>query len=295
MEKFFWLDTDIGPDCDDAAALAIFLSLAAEGRAIPLGITHCTGDRFGLPTIDAIQRAFGVSLPLGTCSNAEFLKDASVYTRAIAERFAHNFPENQPQPDALCAMRNEFSAVPDGSVTLIGIGPMINLARALQDCETRELFVKKIDRLVLMAGCFGRDEPKVEWNIEMDVPAARIVLEQFPGRIDFCPFEAAADVLTGACLARYPMNPVFEAYRLFTHGTMLRPSWDLATVAAAILGAMPPFSFSEPGNISINEAGKTRFAPDPVGRMRILKCSDPKRGAEFLESLLERAILKMNA
>ena len=201
MEKFFWLDTDVGPDCDNAAALAIFLSLAAEGRAIPLGITHCTGDRFGLPMIDAIQRAFGVSLPLGTCSNAEFLKDASVYTRAIAERFTHNFPENQPQPDALCAMRNEFCAVPDGSVTLIGIGPMINLARALQDCETRELFVKKIDRLVLMAGCFGRDEPKVEWNIEMDVPAARIVLEQFPGRIDFCPFEAAADVLTGACRA----------------------------------------------------------------------------------------------
>ncbi len=29
--------------------------------------------------------------------------------------------------------------------------------------------------------------------------------------------------------------------------------------------------------------------------MRILKCSDPKCGAEFLESLLERTILKMNA
>ena len=58
---------------------------------------------------------------------------------------------------------------------------------------------------------------------------------------------------------------------------------------------MAPFSFSEPGNISNNEAGKTRFAPDPVGRMRILKCSDPKCGAELLESLLERAILKMNA
>ena len=110
-------------------------------------------------------------------------------------------------------------------------------------------------------------------------------IDQFPRRIGFCPFEAAADVLTGACLARYLMNPVSEAYHLFTHGTMLRPSWDLATVAAAILRTMAPFSFSEPGNISINEAG----------RMRILKCSDPKCGAEFLESLLERAILKMNA
>ncbi len=101
---------------------------------------------------------------------------------------------------------------------------MINLSLALQDCETCELFVRKVDRLVLMVGCFGRDEPKVEWNIEMDVPAAQIVLEQFPRRIDFCPFEAAADVLTGACLARYLMNPVSEAYHLFTHGTMLRPS-----------------------------------------------------------------------
>ena len=79
------------------------------------------------------------------------------------------------------ALRNEFSAVPDGSVTLIGIDPMINLARALQDCETCELFVRKIDRLVLMAGCFGRDEPKVEWSIEIDVPTARIVLISFRG------------------------------------------------------------------------------------------------------------------
>lgn len=79
------------------------------------------------------------------------------------------------------ALRNEFSAVPDGSVTLIGIDPMINLARALQDCETCELFVRKVDRLVMMAGCFGRDEPKVEWNIEMDVPTARIVLISFRG------------------------------------------------------------------------------------------------------------------
>ncbi len=58
---------------------------------------------------------------------------------------------------------------------------MINLARALQDRETCELFVREVNRLVLMAGCFGRDEAKVEWNIEMDVPTARIVLISFRG------------------------------------------------------------------------------------------------------------------
>lgn len=49
-------------------------------------------------------------------------------------------------------------------------------------------------------------------------------IDQFPRRIGFCPFEAAADVLTGAYLARYLMNPVPEAYHLFMHGTMLHPS-----------------------------------------------------------------------
>ena len=61
-----FLDTDIGPDCDDTAALAILLQLCREGHARLLGITHCTGSPYGLGTIDAVCRLFGVQVPMGT-------------------------------------------------------------------------------------------------------------------------------------------------------------------------------------------------------------------------------------
>ena len=54
-----FLDTDIGSDCDDTAALAILLQLCREGRARLLGVTHCTGSAYGLAAIDAICRLFG--------------------------------------------------------------------------------------------------------------------------------------------------------------------------------------------------------------------------------------------
>jgi inosine-uridine nucleoside N-ribohydrolase len=38
------LDTDIGPDCDDAGAIAVLHTLATQGAAEILGIAHCTSN-----------------------------------------------------------------------------------------------------------------------------------------------------------------------------------------------------------------------------------------------------------
>ena len=234
IPKIF-LDTDIGPDCDDTAALAILLQLCREGQAELLGVTHCTGSAYGLAAIDAICRLFGANVPAGTCADRAFLSDgqALCYTPAVAARFAHGYPPDAPQPDALDVFCRALRGQPDGSVTFVGIGPMKNIARFLADEAGGALMRAKMRRMVVMAGRFETEPPVPEWNVEMDVPAARYVAENWTGPLDFCPFEALADVLTGECL-RGTDSPVETAYRLHTRGTMLRPSWDRRAGAVCV-------------------------------------------------------------
>lgn len=295
LQRVF-LDTDIGPDCDDTAALAILLQLCREQRAELLGVTHCTGSRYGLAAIDSICRLFGVQVPMGTCADRGFLdvETTYCYTPTLAEQFEHGFPPDAPQPDALDAMRRGLSGAEDQSVTLIAIGPLNNVARALSDPEVGALMRRKVARLVLMAGAFEADPVFTEWNVEMDVRCARSVVEGWPGELWMVPWEAMGDVLTGASLARAPENPVTVAYRLHTKGRMLRPSWDPATVAAALLELDPSLAWSAPGKVCMDENGVTRFLPAADGRHRYLRrVGSAEAAASWLEEMLSRAVQTM--
>lgn len=285
-----FLDTDIGPDCDDTAALAILLQRCREGRAALIGVTHCTGSRYGLACIDSICRAFGVRVPLGTCADQSFLSDgvALRYTKPVSETFPHGFPPDAPQPDALGTCIDALSKEEDGSVTMIAIGPLNNLARFLSDPVCGPLMQKKVRRIVTMAGCFDADPVFTEWNVEMDIPAARTVFEKWTGPLDACPWEAAGSVLTGACLKEYPDNPAALAYRIYCGEKMLRPSWDLATVEMA-LGEVSGMEWSEDGRIEIDAKGVTRFSPDKAGNRRYARLTDAEAAARALENVLRRA------
>ena len=289
-----FLDTDIGPDCDDTAALAILLELCREGRGEVIGITHCTGSPYGLATIDAICRCFHAEIPLGTCADKSFLSDerACIYTRPIHDAFPHRFPADAPQPDCVQTLVDALEKEADGSVTMIAIGPLNNVARYLRDPVAGPLMRRKVARLAVMAGAFEKPG-HVEWNVEMDIPAARIVAGEWEGEMLWSPFEPMEHVLVGECL-RGRSNPVAEAYRIHTEGRMLRPSWDPECVAAAILGAEEPYEWSAPGTVKVDENGLTTHSPAPDGRHRYLRLSGTKEeAAAYLEALLERAVAAM--
>lgn len=291
-----FLDTDIGPDCDDAAALAILLQLCRENRAELMGATHCTGSRYGLAAIDAVCRLFGMQVPLGTCADHGFLDVESTYcyTPTLAETFEHGYPPDAPQPDAMDAMWKGLCDAPDASVTFIGIGPLNNVARALRHPQVGPLMRRKVGRMVLMAGAFEAEPIFTEWNVEMDVDSARFVLANWPGELWMVPWEAMGGVLTGASLLQGPDNPVTIAYRLHTKGRMLRPSWDLAAVAAALLELDESLTWSAPGTISIDASGITQFAPSADGLHRYLRLTGTaERASAWLEGLLKRAVHTM--
>jgi hypothetical protein len=101
--KLILLDTDIGPDCDDAGALAVFNKLADFGEAKAVGMACCTLYPEGACCIDAINRFYGRnSIPIVTLKGAGIGGDENhrKYTPYIAEHFSNRF-RNTPAPDAV--------------------------------------------------------------------------------------------------------------------------------------------------------------------------------------------------
>ena len=291
-----FLDTDIGPDCDDTGALAILLQLCREGKARLLGVTHCTGSPYGLGTIDAICRLFGIQVPLGTCNQPGFLSDekARTYTPSVCSKFPNGYPPDAPMPDAVDALIRAMETAEKDSVTLIAIGPLNNLARYLTDRRAARLLRRCVSRIVAMAGSFDFQPGFVEWNVEMDISAMRTVNDLWEKELVLLPFEAGVFVNTGAPLEKYPDNPVRTAYTLYNKGGFTRPSWDLATVACAVSDTTGPYAFSEPGTLTVSETGLTAFTPDPKGNRRIIRLAGCAEEAElWLNAMLERAVRTM--
>ena len=70
----FILDTDIGGDVDDAAAVAMVNVWRDEGLLEPLAIINCISSRYGAGAIDAINTYFGhADIPVGTYKEAGLL------------------------------------------------------------------------------------------------------------------------------------------------------------------------------------------------------------------------------
>jgi len=265
MVRLF-LDTDFGPDCDDAGALQVAHWLCDAGEAELLGVTHCTGNSFALPAISAVNRFNGREVPLGTSPRTGFLAEYQKYNRPIAQDFPHEFTDGQPQRSACEVFREVMEAQEDGSVVLCSIGPLNNLADFLDEPACRALIARKVCRLVAMAGRFD-STGNAEWNIQMDIPAARKVLAEWPGEVIFCSFECGSGVITGQSLAGLPAHPIEYAYRLWNDGAgTTRKSWDLLTVLYAVRGDNALVGISPWGNIRMNEEGVTTHTPDPTGR-----------------------------
>ena len=267
MVKLF-LDTDMGPDCDDAGALQLIHTLCDQSKAALLGVTHCTSSPYGLPTISAINRFNGREVPLGTTARKGFLIEENClrYSLPVAEAFDHEFRGGRPQREAREVFEEVVAAQPDESVTVVAIGPLNNLADFVSDEAGVELIRRKVNRLVCMAGRFDSAEP--EWNVKSDVAAASAVIKKWPGEIVMCGWECGAGVITGAALEGMAGHPVREAYRLWTKGSLRRDSWDLVTALYAVLGNSGWVGSSAPGRIAVDERGVTRFTPSEGGPHR---------------------------
>jgi purine nucleosidase len=163
------LDTDIADDIDDAYALAL---LASAPNVKLLGVTTAFGE-----TGKRAQVAAKLLAALGRSDVSVFAgrKGGSAIGRQYqwARRFRSPALKSG---DAALFLKTQIDQAP-GQITLVGIGPLMNLG----DLLTRYPEVKpKIRRIVLMGGAvyagYNNQAPAVpEWNISRDPAAARIV------------------------------------------------------------------------------------------------------------------------
>src|SRR6266403_5570024 len=167
------LDTDIGDDIDDAFAVA--LALRSPELQI-LGITTTFGD--------TETRAKLLDRFLAEAGRPEIPVAAGVPTPPkgtfTQRRYAENNRLAKPaHPDAVTFLLDQIRRNP-GQVTLIAIGPLMNVGAAIdKDPAT----FRKLKRVVIMGGSikhgygdlgFGPPQPpQPEWNILNDIPSAQ--------------------------------------------------------------------------------------------------------------------------
>jgi len=167
------IDTDIGDDIDDAFAVA--LALRSPELQI-LGITTTFGD--------TETRAKLLDRFLAEAGRPEIPVAAGVPTPPkgtfTQRRYAENNRLAKPaHPDAVTFLLDQIRRNP-GQVTLIAIGPLMNVGAAIdKDPAT----FRKLKRVVIMGGSIKRgygdlgfgppQPPQPEWNILNDIPSAQ--------------------------------------------------------------------------------------------------------------------------
>jgi purine nucleosidase len=167
------IDTDIGDDIDDAFALA----LAVRSRELQiLGITTTFGD--------TETRARLVDRLLGEVGRQDIPVAAgtpTVETNPFTQRhYAEGGHFAKPShPDAVSFILEQVRHNP-GQITLIAIGPLMNLGAAI---DKDPAAFRQLKRVVMMGGCIQRGYgdlgytpargPEAEWNIRNDIASAQ--------------------------------------------------------------------------------------------------------------------------
>jgi purine nucleosidase len=184
------LDVDTG--IDDSLAL---LYAAASPEAELVGVTCVSGN------VDARQVAVNTRAVLELAGRQDV--EVALGRETPLERPLQTTPETHgprgigyaelPPPSRPLSERNgvdlilEATAARPGEVTVVTLGPLTNVAVALQRDPS---LPGRLCRLVIMGGAYGvqgNTTPTTEWNIHCDPEAARIVFRAWAGAVAMDP------------------------------------------------------------------------------------------------------------
>lgn len=287
MRKFI-LDTDIGADCDDVAAIYYLLGKAADGECDVPAITLCTARAYAPAAASAfLSDCKRDDIALGTykgeplaCDNFDNYAEAIAKSAYKAERAACA-PKISACEDAVALMRKTLAQ--NDKTEIICIGPACNVAKLLQSgadeysAKTGEELVKeRAGKLYIMGGAFefGGEKPFAEWNIEQDVESAKFVFEKYPNEIVVCPSETGGKVATVIGVTRSLLNAAMTEFfktvdknagiNFTQNAARTRPSWDPLTCMVALYENS--FNYSARGNVTVGADGITRFTASESGK-----------------------------
>lgn len=288
-------DTDIGMDCDDAAALGILLNAHKRGECEILAITASTGREGATATVNAICDYYGVNgIPVGRMKRMLQCDGVNNYARAVMEKYGTEDVET----DAVPLLRKTLAGAA-GKVSVIAVGPLSNLEELLKSKADEfsplcgaELVKQKVDKLYVMIGSFPQNfggKRFREWNLLQDVPAARYVIENWGTKKVYLPHEIGAAVFTEMGQNE---NPVWYSMKNFAiaNGVDIsngyrRESWDPVTCMIALNENNPLFIYSPEGTVTVDGDSVTLFEEKTGGLDKYLSVNSDLKGIEKLLNL----------
>lgn len=292
-------DTDVGNDVDDALALAMIHALETRGEAKLLAVTTTKDNRFVGPFIDLIDTFYKrPRIPIGTVRDGK-TQDDGKFLRPVVESgfYPHTLTDSQKAPDAVAILRKTLAAAPDHSVVIVQVGFSTNLARLLDSkpdlasmISGRELLRSKVRFISAMAGNF--EHGPAEFNVKIDVEAARKLFNESPVPIVFSGYEVGKAILYPATSIEkdygyVPHHPVADAYRAYMKMPYDRPTWDLTSVLYAVR-PKNLFGLSPKGRVTVDDQGVTTFTEDVNGLHQYLTAT-PQQGRNALGQMIQLA------
>jgi inosine-uridine nucleoside N-ribohydrolase len=278
-------DTDMGNDIDDALALAMLHTLSDRGECELIGVTLTNANRAAVPYIRLINRFYGrADLPVGAAIKVLDGGARDNYMSAVLNAGA-GAPAGSPAQSAPALLRRLLGNAPE-KVIIVQTGFSTNLAALLDTPDGAALVKRKVALLVVMAGNFRGDDP--EYNVRIDVSAAKTVFEHWPTPIVFSGFEIGRDLLYPATsiehdFAYAPAHPIAQSYRAYQKMPYDRSSWDLTAVLEAVRPEHHYFERSEAGTVLVAANGATHFVGG-AGDRRFLRL-DPSKRPEIIATL----------
>jgi len=264
-------DSDMGPDYDDVGAIAMLHAFADSGYIKILATVASTKYEGVAAVFNVLNTYFkrpGVLIGVPK-SKALELKDSQHWSDTLLLNYPHKIKKNDEVLSAIEVYRKSLASQPDGSVTIITVGFLTNLADLLQSVPDKyskltgkELVRKKVKQLVCMAGSFPAGN---EFNVRMDAAASKNVFENWETSILFSGVEIGMKIKTGLPLVNdrsIQNSPVKDVFRisipLSPQDSDGRMSWDETAVLIAVKGYEPWWNI-QTGKIKIAEDGSNTW------------------------------------
>ena len=265
-------DSDMGPDYDDAGAIALLHAFADSGYIKILATVASTKYNGVAGVFDVFNTYFGrPDIPIGVPKkNGLELRDWQHWSDTLLAKYPHSINSNDDVPDAVDVYREVLAKQPDKSVTIITVGFFTNLSNLLQSKPDQysplsgaQLVQKKVKLLVSMAGRFPSGK---EFNIEKDAAASQYVFSHWTTPVVFSGFEIGQKIKAGLPLIQNEQiqnSPVKDVFRICipmaNEDSAGRMSWDETAVFVAIAGWKPYYKLTN-GTIQINDDGSNTWS-----------------------------------
>lgn len=276
-------DTDFYGDYDDVGAAAMLHAYADAGQAEILACGTCTwgkGNR-SVAALEIVNAYYGrPDIPVGGTDHGG-LRGPGRQGWGLIKKYPQwvKHLDGSKAPKAVDVYLDALRKAPDGSVTVVSVGFLNNIADLLR--ADRDLVAKKVKLYVAMACAYPKGK---ECNSMHDAAASAYVFDNWPTPIIFTDWQLGCYLYSGRRVSELPpegANPIRDAFKymltprdrvvpLGTPGKRAtcdqpagHPSWDETAVLIAVEGWEKWFNLERGTFKMVGAKGDDVWIPDP--------------------------------